>query len=86
MKVRWKAEEGIVESLRAVKSTAEVAAIRNAGKLACDVMAEVIGLVRPGVRELDLAAEIGSDVTFFIHGPAAVCRGRGERVEPVVGV
>jgi Xaa-Pro aminopeptidase len=59
VKVRWKAEEGIVESLRAVKSTAEVAAIRNAGKLACDVMAEVIGLVRPGVRELDLAAEIG---------------------------
>ena len=28
-------------------------------------------------------AEIGSDVTFFTHAPAAVCRGRGERVEPV---
>lgn len=30
-----------------------------------------------------LAGDLGSDVTFFRHGPAAVCRGRGERVEPV---
>ena len=30
-----------------------------------------------------LAAEIGSDVAFFIQAPAAVCRGRGERVEAV---
>lgn len=30
-----------------------------------------------------LAAEVGSDVPFFHHTPAAVCRGRGERVEPV---
>jgi 4-diphosphocytidyl-2-C-methyl-D-erythritol kinase len=28
-----------------------------------------------------LAGEIGSDVAFFRHAPAAVCRGRGERVE-----
>ena len=30
-----------------------------------------------------LAAEIGSDVPFFLAGGAAVCRGRGEIVEPV---
>jgi 4-diphosphocytidyl-2-C-methyl-D-erythritol kinase len=30
-----------------------------------------------------LAAEIGSDVPFFIHESASVIRGRGERVEPV---
>ena len=30
-----------------------------------------------------LAGEIGSDVAFFLHGPAAICRGRGERVEAV---
>ncbi len=30
-----------------------------------------------------LAAEVGSDVPFFNHLPAAVCRGRGERVKPV---
>jgi len=33
--------------------------------------------------ELDaLAGRIGSDVAFFRHGPSAVCRGRGEVVEP----
>ena len=31
----------------------------------------------------DLAGEIGSDVAFFMHAPAAVCRGRGEQVESV---
>jgi len=30
-----------------------------------------------------LAAELGSDVPFFLAGGAAICRGRGERVEPV---
>jgi 4-diphosphocytidyl-2-C-methyl-D-erythritol kinase len=29
-----------------------------------------------------LAGSIGSDVTFFRHGPAAVCRGKGDVVEP----
>jgi 4-diphosphocytidyl-2-C-methyl-D-erythritol kinase len=31
---------------------------------------------------VDLAAQIGSDVPFFILGSAATCRGRGEIVEP----
>ncbi len=35
-------------------------------------------------RELmPLAAEVGSDVPFFLARAAAVCRGRGERVEPL---
>jgi 4-diphosphocytidyl-2-C-methyl-D-erythritol kinase len=29
-----------------------------------------------------MGAEIGSDVPFFFHTPAALCRGRGEVVEP----
>ncbi|MEX0613406.1 MAG: 4-(cytidine 5'-diphospho)-2-C-methyl-D-erythritol kinase [Pirellulales bacterium] len=33
-----------------------------------------------------LAAEIGSDVPFFLSGGPAICRGRGERVEPVRGL
>ncbi|HHM12490.1 MAG TPA: 4-(cytidine 5'-diphospho)-2-C-methyl-D-erythritol kinase [Planctomycetaceae bacterium] len=37
-------------------------------------------------RLLPLAAELGSDVPFFLTGGAAVCRGRGERVEPIAGV
>jgi 4-diphosphocytidyl-2-C-methyl-D-erythritol kinase len=30
-----------------------------------------------------LAAELGSDIPFFVYQSAAICRGRGERVEPV---
>ena len=37
-----------------------------------------------GVERLrEIGAELGSDVPFFITGGTAVCRGRGERVEPV---
>lgn len=31
----------------------------------------------------ELAASMGSDINFFLNGGAAVCRGRGERVEPI---
>lgn len=30
-----------------------------------------------------VACSLGSDVAFFLHGGMAVCRGRGERVEPL---
>lgn len=33
-----------------------------------------------------LAAEIGSDVPFFLEHGAAVCRGRGERIERLSGI
>jgi 4-diphosphocytidyl-2-C-methyl-D-erythritol kinase len=33
-------------------------------------------------RLVPLAAELGSDVPFFLYGGAALCRGRGERLEP----
>lgn len=30
-----------------------------------------------------LAARLGSDVNFFLHGPSALCTGRGEVVDPL---
>jgi 4-diphosphocytidyl-2-C-methyl-D-erythritol kinase len=42
-----------------------------------------LGWSRPALAEL--AAELGSDVPFFLVSGPAVCRGRGERVEPVAG-
>lgn len=36
-------------------------------------------------RLLDLAATLGSDVPFCLIGGCAVCRGRGERISPVLG-
>jgi len=30
-----------------------------------------------------LAARFGSDLSFFFHAPSAICRGRGEIVEPI---
>ena len=37
-------------------------------------------------RLAGLAAELGSDVPFFLHSTACVCRGRGEQIEPVTGL
>jgi 4-diphosphocytidyl-2-C-methyl-D-erythritol kinase len=34
----------------------------------------------------NLAAEIGSDVPFFLGRGPAICRGRGERIEPLDGL
>ena len=41
------------------------------------------GLNTPSATIDQIAGEVGSDVVFFRYAPAAVCRGRGERVEPV---
>jgi 4-diphosphocytidyl-2-C-methyl-D-erythritol kinase len=35
---------------------------------------------------IEWAAELGSDVPFFLVGGPAICRGRGERVLPVSGL
>jgi 4-diphosphocytidyl-2-C-methyl-D-erythritol kinase len=42
-----------------------------------------LGLTSGGLH--DLAARLGSDVPFFLLGGAALCRGRGELIEPRPG-
>jgi 4-diphosphocytidyl-2-C-methyl-D-erythritol kinase len=44
------------------------------------------GLNWPEARLSRLAAELGSDVPFFLARRPAICRGRGEQVEPLPGV
>ena len=57
--LKWLAIDGLVENLRAVKDAAEIDRIRDAARLGAQVMEEAIRLIRPGVSELDIAAEIG---------------------------
>lgn len=49
-----------VETLRQVKDSDEIAAIRAAGGLALEALAEVLPTVRSGERELDVAARLES--------------------------
>jgi 4-diphosphocytidyl-2-C-methyl-D-erythritol kinase len=44
---------------------------------------ELSGVQAPAAELALLAAELGSDVPFFIYRSGAICRGRGERVEPM---
>ncbi len=57
--VLWVPMEGLVEGLRAVKDVTEISLIRDAARLGSEVMEAAIRLVKPGVTELDIAAEIG---------------------------
>ncbi len=44
------------------------------------------GIGWPTSRLAELAAELGSDVPLFLHRGPSICRGRGERVEPIGSV
>ncbi len=57
-RIRWQPLEDTVEKLREVKDATELAVMRQAARLASEVFEEVLQLVKPGARELDLAAEV----------------------------
>jgi Xaa-Pro aminopeptidase len=57
-RVRWIPAPGKVESLRTRKDAAELAQMRRAAILAGDVMRSAIGLLKPGIREFEVGAEI----------------------------
>ena len=60
------AVEGLVEASRIVKDEQEVMAFRAAGRLIAEAVTPILGLVRIGRRERDIAAEI--DLTLATHG------------------
>jgi Xaa-Pro aminopeptidase len=57
-KIRWRPVAGWVEQLRRVKDADEIERMREAARLGSKVIGEAISLIRPGVRECDVAAEI----------------------------
>ncbi len=56
--VRWVATQGLVEKLRAEKDAAEIATMRQAAELGSAVMEEMLHVIRPGMTERELAADI----------------------------
>src|SRR5713226_4053806 len=56
--VRWVPTLGKVESLRMRKDAAELAQMRRAAILAGEVVQGAIGLLKPGIREFEVGAEI----------------------------
>jgi 4-diphosphocytidyl-2-C-methyl-D-erythritol kinase len=44
---------------------------------------QLTGVRADNAKLAELAARLGSDIPFFIYGRPAVCRGRGELIEPV---
>lgn len=55
---RWEPAPGLVESLRERKEPAELAVMRKAAVLAGEVLEEALPLLKPGIREFEVAAEI----------------------------
>ena len=70
------AAQSPVEQLRAVKDAEEIACIRAGVELTARVFEEILTYIRPGVRELELAAEI--DYRMKQHGA------RGPAFETIV--
>ena len=56
--LRLVAVSGMVEALRSVKDRDEIAAIREAARISEQAFAEVLPLLRPGVSETAIAAEL----------------------------
>ncbi len=57
-RVRWVPAVGMAETLRMRKDSAELAQMRRAAMLADEVVQQAIGLLKPGIREFEVGAEI----------------------------
>jgi Xaa-Pro aminopeptidase len=57
-KARLVAAGDLMPSLRMIKGEEEIATMREAGRVTVEAFAETLGLVKPGMSECDLAAEL----------------------------
>jgi Xaa-Pro aminopeptidase len=67
----------LIDGLKAIKSATEIAAIRAAATLQDQVFAAVLGMIRPGLRDLDVTSfaqqvgqSLGSEQGIFLCGSA----------------
>lgn len=56
--MRWVPDQSVVEKLRCVKDASELASMQEAADIISRVFEAVLPLIRPGISELGLAAEI----------------------------
>jgi len=70
-KFKWVPTKGWVQELRNIKDPEEVALIAKAARITGKTLAEVLKLVKPGVSERDLAAEIAHRFQRYTGLPPA---------------
>jgi 4-diphosphocytidyl-2-C-methyl-D-erythritol kinase len=69
--------------------TKQIPAGAGLGSASSDAAAALLGLNRfaelgqPMERLHEIASELGSDIPFFLYGPASFCSGRGEKIRPL---
>lgn len=57
-RVRWHPVRNCVEDFRSIKDAVEIQAMREAANLGSAVLEDILPFVKPGVREVELAAEM----------------------------
>jgi Xaa-Pro aminopeptidase len=60
---------GIVEGLRKIKEPQEIVLIREAARITSAAISSITGLIRPGIREIELAGELERAIRY--HGGIA---------------
>lgn len=92
--IAWRASEAMLHLLSAdegvrVEIDKTIPVGRGLGGGSSDAAAVILAInqlwdgVLDTERLEDIAGKLGSDVPFFLHGGTAICRGRGETVNPV---
>ncbi len=67
----WEPVDGVVEDLRSIKTEEEIATIADAGRIAALALEETLPLIKPGVREAEIAAELDYRMSRLgAEGPA----------------
>ncbi len=90
----WRAAEMLLDECRPkpgvrITLTKNIPAGTGLGSASSDAAAALIGLNRHLAMDLSrerlfgAAAQLGSDVPFFLGGPLAICKGKGEKIEGI---